>query len=403
MQDVIFGLFIPVISLVYAAGFLLLWLRARNRRYILGLFLSSLAVGTAFVWMLFGSPDFAFPGMLIPEILFYISGISCMWAICDRVGRPVPLKIFALISVIGLALESVANVNGQIMVQHLIGNSAHGTIVVLAVYSLSQATARSLLDKAIAWLFGLHALDMLIRPPLAIIVDGGLTTENFAGSTYVASLIVSTSLLIVLACTTLIVTVLVDQFKVREQESVVDHLTGLKSRRAFEEAAVAMLDNAFTKKIPVSIIVADIDHFKQVNDLWGHQAGDRAIAAFGGQIVSRVRDCDIAGRVGGEEFCVIAWNCELAAAEGLAERIRVSFAKLQHEQINADVRLTASFGVSQWDPGEGYGKLFARADAALYRAKGSGRNAVHTANAFQRRESDRVADTGVAEVKAIAS
>ena len=403
MQDVIFGLFIPVISLVYAAGFFLLWLRARDRRYILGLGISNLTVGTAFSWMLFGSPDFAFPGMLVPEILFFASGIVTMWAICDRVGRPVPLKIFVLISIVGMAMGSVANVHGQIMIQHLIGNSAHGLIVVLGVYSLSQSTARSVLDRSIVWLFGLHALDMLVRPPLAMIADGGLTAQNFAESTYVASLIVSTSLLIVLGSTTLIVTVLLDQFRVREEESVVDHLTGLKSRRPFEEAAVEMLDEAFTRRIPVSLIVADIDHFKQVNDLWGHQAGDRAIAAFGKKIQAMIRDVDLGGRIGGEEFCIIAWNCELEAAKGLAERIRQSFAKLQHEGINPDIRLTASFGVSVWEPGEGYGKLFARADAALYRAKDSGRNAVRTANALQRRETDRKAAEDDPSIRQLAS
>ncbi|NQX95725.1 MAG: GGDEF domain-containing protein, partial [Erythrobacter sp.] len=82
------------------------------------------------------------------------------------------------------------------------------------------------------------------------------------------------------------------------------------------------------------------------------------------------------GRIGGEEFCILVYNCEHGAAEGLANRIRHRFATMEHEALGPDIRITASFGVTQWRSGEGYGKLFARADAALYNAKANGRNCV---------------------------
>ena len=215
-----------------------------------------------------------------------------------------------------------------------------------------------------------------VVPVITIIAGGGLTPETYVDSLYLSTSVVLIALMQALFSSTLIVAILMDQFKAREEQTFVDPLTGMQSRRPFEEHAVKMLDRARTRSTPVCVIVADIDHFKHVYDLWGHQAGDKAIGAFGNLVAKMVRDSDLAGRIGGEEFCILAWDCNISQAEGLAGRIRQSFAKLQHYGINSDVRLTASFGVAAWIPGEGYGKVFARADAALYQAKNSGRNRV---------------------------
>ena len=165
-----------------------------------------------------------------------------------------------------------------------------------------------------------------------------------------------------------------DQTKAVREDAERDALTGLKMRGPFEAQAIAMLNRARDKDVPVSVIVADIDHFKRVNDIWGHQVGDTAIASFGDLLRSTIRDTDIAGRIGGEEFCILVWNCPEEPTLNLAERIRARFEQLPIEGISDDVRLTASFGVAQWVTDEGYGRLFARADAALYRAKEGGRN-----------------------------
>ena len=136
------------------------------------------------------------------------------------------------------------------------------------------------------------------------------------------------------------------------------------------------LQRAREEDVPISVIVADIDHFKRVNDIWGHQVGDSAIAGFGDLLRSAIRSTDIAGRVGGEEFCLFVWDCPAGPTRKLAERIRTRFEHMQIEGISDGVRLTASFGIAQWEPDEGYGRLFARADAALYRAKQAGRNRI---------------------------
>jgi len=117
-----------------------------------------------------------------------------------------------------------------------------------------------------------------------------------------------------------------------------------------------------------------------VNDIWGHQSGDQAIADFGNLIKNKVRTCDVAGRIGGEEFCIAVWNCDNEPAYRLAERIRHAFAAHKHIVINDDIRLTASFGVATAQAGETYKQLFARADKALYEAKSKGRDRVVNAD-----------------------
>ena len=99
-----------------------------------------------------------------------------------------------------------------------------------------------------------------------------------------------------------------------------------------------------------------------------------------------IRGCDVAGRIGGEEFCIAVWNCPNEPAERLAERIRIAFARLEHDGLNDDIRLTASFGVATARDGETYERLFARADEALYQAKSDGRDQV--SNAEKRRDGD---------------
>ena len=163
----------------------------------------------------------------------------------------------------------------------------------------------------------------------------------------------------------------------REREQVSrDALSGVWSRHAFETKVRSALEKAHEERVPVSLIIGDIDHFKQVNDIWGHQIGDRAIRSFAQLLNEAVRETDLVGRVGGEEFCVLVWNAEEAVAGSLAERLRAKTSKIDLGGDALSVHLTASFGVAEHRTGEAYDSLFRRADKALYAAKRSGRDQV---------------------------
>jgi diguanylate cyclase (GGDEF)-like protein len=158
----------------------------------------------------------------------------------------------------------------------------------------------------------------------------------------------------------------------------IDALTGLCNRRAFYEQGETLLRQARRYGKPLSLIMLDIDHFKSVNDSRGHAAGDATLQAVALAIQETPRETDVAGRVGGEEFALLLPETSLADASRLAERLRSRIAdKLSVSHDGGEIRITASFGVAEFDSTtESLDVLVARADALLYRAKESGRNRV---------------------------
>jgi diguanylate cyclase (GGDEF)-like protein len=152
-----------------------------------------------------------------------------------------------------------------------------------------------------------------------------------------------------------------------------DDLTGLANRRAMDEEIAAALVAARHDGRPFAVVMADVDHFKFINDSFGHAVGDATLAAFARRLADTLRAQDRAFRYGGEEFCVLLPGTDAKAAASLAEHLRAQVAR----PYNGTLRdLTASFGVAVWQPGDVEDGLLGRADRALYRAKAAGRNRV---------------------------
>ena len=156
----------------------------------------------------------------------------------------------------------------------------------------------------------------------------------------------------------------------------VDVLTGVASRRAFMIAAERSLEPA-AGSTPLSVIALDIDHFKQINDRYGHNAGDKVLSAIGEELRQECRTSDVVGRLGGEEFAILLPNTTLDSAAAIAERLRrrVSAAAISLTEVTR-ISVSASFGVAPHIPGDSCETLLARADACLYRAKKAGRDRV---------------------------
>jgi diguanylate cyclase (GGDEF)-like protein len=157
-----------------------------------------------------------------------------------------------------------------------------------------------------------------------------------------------------------------------------DVLTGLNNRRSFYELGEASLRHAKRYRHPAVLVMLDIDFFKSINDRFGHGAGDTVIRTVAQLIREQHRTTDITGRLGGEEFAVLLPETPLLEALLVAERLRAHIAGhvVVHEPHTLQV--TVSAGVAAWQPDETLGELIARADAALYTAKNSGRNNVHS-------------------------
>nr|WP_281358319.1 sensor domain-containing diguanylate cyclase [Pseudoalteromonas caenipelagi] len=171
-----------------------------------------------------------------------------------------------------------------------------------------------------------------------------------------------------------------EQHKTLELMANVDGLTGLLNRRKFDELIAQELISATHNSDSLSVILADIDHFKRFNDTYGHQGGDEALKQVANTLKSSIRDIDKACRYGGEEFIVLLPQCNNKEAMAIAERLRSSIEELTlNLGQNQTSSLTASFGIATYPvSAKKPEQLVNCADQALYKAKNSGRNRVST-------------------------
>jgi diguanylate cyclase (GGDEF)-like protein len=164
------------------------------------------------------------------------------------------------------------------------------------------------------------------------------------------------------------------------RQAVTDELTDLANRRRFMDALRQEVARSARLKTPLALVLFDLDHFKLINDRCGHQAGDDVLRSAAEVIRARVRETDLAARIGGEEFAVILPGTDLEGAAALAEHLRRDLTA-GVVVPNAGLTLTASFGVAEHHRGETAETLIGVADRALYRAKDEGRDRVHAADA----------------------
>lgn len=158
--------------------------------------------------------------------------------------------------------------------------------------------------------------------------------------------------------------------------STIDELTGIYNRRHFTELSDKEIQRALRSSRPVSLLFLDVDHFKRINDTFGHDSGDNVLVLITETINSNIRGIDIPCRFGGEEFAILLPETDSSDALEIAERLRREIAQLKIETEKEPISLTISIGISQIDPPEDLSlkEMITRADTALYQAKESGRN-----------------------------
>ena len=157
--------------------------------------------------------------------------------------------------------------------------------------------------------------------------------------------------------------------------SLVDPLTGIPNRRAFLEGAAAMAQRIDAEPRPAAVLLIDLDHFKSINDSFGHALGDRVLRVFAETACANIGPSDLIGRLGGEEFAIALYDVDRARALDVAEAIRRSFEEIASEVDGHLVAATCSIGIAVSEEGPlDMSELLARADEALYSAKERGRN-----------------------------
>ncbi len=395
MDAQILGLTAPLMAYVFSAVFIALWWRGKLGAHVLafGAGYALFATGFLVTHILPTGSAYVFYST---QAFYSASSVLLIWGACTRVRQPahVPVLI-AIYAVAFCTLSAAVALSLDAGPRLIIMNAGYGAMFLVAFVSLLGAERKSFMDTAIIWILALHTVDFMVRPMITVLAEGAIPVSEYRQSTYYSIINIVLMVKTLNTAVVLIGASVFDLMQAFRDRADTDGLTGLRNRTAFETAIAGPIAIAERSREQCSLIIADIDHFKQVNDLWGHQAGDGVIASFAGLLQQMIRDDDIAGRIGGEEFCLLIRNCSAHDTVRLAERIRHAFAQMIHPEIGESMRLTASFGVADLRGGESYHQLFGRADAALYRAKGGGRNRVES-QAGDVRTADRVACSAAA-------
>lgn len=244
---------------------------------------------------------------------------------------------------------------------------------ILATRTVIALSARRPLYVALAAVFGVIGAHFMIKPWLAVGLGSGRTASDYIRTNYVLVSQSSTGILLLAAGLLLLLIVAQKAITEQQQASETDPLSGLPNRRGFDRLAQEAIARAERSGLPVSAAMFDLDHFKAVNDRFGHDVGDAVIGAFAAQLRETAPREAVLGRMGGEEFVLLV---EGASAESLrlaAESIRLRLRQGLGDGLPA---VTVSGGVAQLRRGESLAELLRRTDHAAYRAKDTGRDRI---------------------------
>jgi diguanylate cyclase (GGDEF)-like protein len=253
------------------------------------------------------------------------------------------------------------------------------TYLLLAAYELWSARGETLTSRwPIIGLLVAHAVLMPLRIPLADVLSAARPTH-----VDLLAFVAFEAIFISVCVAYLFGSVVSERTVLRfKRASLSDPLTGVANRRAFLDEAPRVIRRAKYARQPVALLLFDLDHFKEINDAFGHQAGDEVLASFSRLATSLIRPADLFARIGGEEFACLLPDTSQQGAVSLAERVRAACEATGHD-FEASYTATVSVGVATMRGSTvNVEALLAAADRALYRAKERGRNRVECADDF---------------------
>ena len=304
-----------------------------------------------------------------------VVGLSRHYAVTPPwrlLGLLVGASLVTIVLIIGLERGN--------FVRAMLYQAPYALMQALSVSVILRAPRRGALDLLLLLLSALAGLQFLGKPLLAAAIGSGASPQAYLSTTYAA--ISQTVGAVLLIANGLMVLLIVVRRAMAEMtaRSETDVLSGLLNRRGFEDRAERLLATAQRAGVPVTLVVADLDNFKIINDTFGHDMGDRVIVSFAAILRSLADPRLVLGRLGGEEFAALLPGGNLAAGRLFAESARSSFV---NDPIGSEAPghvISASFGVAQYRADEPLADLMRRADRALYQAKSDGRNRVSTAD-----------------------
>lgn len=370
-----------VVGGVLASGFLLI--AAYSRRYESARWIA-LAYFLGAAYFAFEFAVAALPRSQILATLTYATFLCALSSyaagIARKYGEEPPWPILGAI-VAGSVLLNIAvqELPRDWVIRQLLWQGPYAVLQIVAVTLLFRNPNRRPVDTLLGIVLIMSAAHFVLKPCIAQFAGGiGAQPGSYLHTTYaLISQSTGTVFAIAVALLTLAVYVqsMLDDATIRSET---DTLSGLLNRLGFEERADTMLRASERARVPLSLIICDIDRFKSVNDTFGHEAGDNVIKSFATILGESAGAGHAVGRIGGEEFAILMPGANLLTAKLVAEGARAAFAAAVIPGLPPHLRCTASFGVAQRQEAESYRELLRRADMALYEAKNAGRDRVRT-------------------------
>jgi diguanylate cyclase (GGDEF)-like protein len=254
---------------------------------------------------------------------------------------------------------------------------AISTYTLLTAWELWGGRKERLLSRWPAMaVLALHGVVFLLPIPIALFTHADNNFSDFMGSWF--AIFALETLLYAIATAFIILTMAKERSeRIHRTAATIDPLTEIFNRRALMDAGRRILGRMAWDKQPVSVLMFDLDHFKKINDRFGHAVGDRALQTFAQTAQARLRATDIIGRLGGEEFAAVLPGTSLLSAAVAAERVRSAFELTAAEIDGLPIGGSVSIGAAATeDPDASIDNLLALADKALYAAKATGRNRI---------------------------
>ena len=313
---------------------------------------------------------------------FFLGAVSCVTiGIASRYRQPKPWLAVGTIAVLSIAANWLAyDIGRDSIIRMLAYQAPYALLQAVAALHVWRSRRRQPMDVALLVLFCLSAIQFTTKPLVAQWTGGaGDFAQSYIATTYALySQTFGAILQVALGLLTLLMLVR-DMLIEVTARSETDPLSSLLNRRGFEDRAVAALTASASSSMPVTLVASDLDSFKAINDNFGHDTGDQVIIAFASLLAENAPPGAIISRMGGEEFAVLLPGTNLIAGRLFAETLRAAFAARPVAALPSHMRVTASFGVAEFDGMESLSDLRRRADAALYVSKRGGRDRVSVA------------------------
>ncbi len=373
--ETIVALLNPAMSAIYCVSLFVLWRHQRHLVYI-AIFATSYALRTVCFAVLYLAISRPAPELrVLSNSLILLSMILLSVALSYRLGqRPRCAALLAIGSISTVLLYIYQFAAPNMPARALILNIGLAGICLLMLFDIATRLHRNRtpVERLLFGLVALSCVGFLLRP--LVFQVSGITADRLE-EMYWQIVSISDALI----CSTLAVAIFamiaVDVTENIKTEAETDVLSGLLNRRGFEARAFGVLSGP-TVDTQATVILGDLDHFKSINDRFGHGSGDRIIGAFSDILRNKAPHDAIIARIGGEEFAIMLPAGSSIAAHRVAEAVRSAFKEIAPGIVSNEFNPTASFGIATARKDEGLLGLMERADRALYQAKNQGRDCV---------------------------